>query len=63
MYSYLREHSNTIENEIQSLLVIADDDDYYDDDDSEDELGLGGTPYYNGGGTPLHVLAKNPFAP
>jgi len=41
MYSYLREHTNTIENEIQSLVVIPD---------------------YDGGG-PLHVLAKNPFAP
>ena len=40
MYCYLCEHTNTIENEIQSLLVIAGD-----------------------GDTPLHVLAKNPFAP
>ena len=43
MFSYLREHTNTVENENQSLVVIVDD---------------------NGDGdTPLHVLAKNPFAP
>jgi len=43
MYSYLHEHNtNTIENENQSLVVIADDGDR---------------------STPLHVLAKNPFAP
>ena len=40
MYSYLREHTHTIENEKQSLVLVADD-----------------------GDTPLHVLAKNPFAP